>query len=142
MLLFTKSDCRQLSRCELVYELRRHGFPEQLMSDWVCLVEHASDRRTHHVSPPRQDGSKTYGLFQVNDRHWCSNTSSPGKECNVTCRQLLSDDITRAAACAKKVYQRHGFIAWNTWVLNCQESSELSSAIVVFEEDPGSLLKY
>ncbi|CAG4985641.1 unnamed protein product [Parnassius apollo] len=111
---------KQLSRCELVRELRKHGFPENKMRDWVCLVENESSRRTDIVSRPNGDGSRDYGLFQINDRYWCSNTGQPGKDCNVTCKQLLSDDISKAAACAKKIYQRHGFDAWYGWKNKCR----------------------
>ncbi|CAG4985643.1 unnamed protein product [Parnassius apollo] len=118
--LFLHCEAKQLSRCELVRELRRNGFPENKMRDWVCLVEKESSRRTDIVSRPNGDGSRDYGLFQINDRYWCSNTGQPGKDCNVTCKQLLSDNISKSAACAKKIYQRHGFDAWYGWKNNCR----------------------
>ncbi|CAG4949349.1 unnamed protein product [Colias eurytheme] len=110
------------TRCQLVHQLRSHGFPENKMRDWVCLVENESARTTSKVGSVNKNGSRDYGLFQINDKYWCSNTSSPGKDCNVTCNQLLTDDISKAATCAKKIFKRHGFNAWYGWKNHCQGS--------------------
>ncbi|CAH2076997.1 unnamed protein product, partial [Iphiclides podalirius] len=85
------------------------------------MVEHESGRRTNKVSEPKSDGSQSYGLFQINDRYWCSNTDTPGKDCNVTCNELLSKDITKAANCAKMVYRRDGFYTWDGWKNHCRK---------------------
>nr|P50717.1 RecName: Full=Lysozyme; AltName: Full=1,4-beta-N-acetylmuramidase; Flags: Precursor [Hyphantria cunea]AAA84747.1 lysozyme [Hyphantria cunea] len=107
------------TRCDLVRELRKQGFPENQMGDWVCLVENESGRKTDKVGPVNKNGSKDYGLFQINDKYWCSNTRTPGKDCNVTCADLLLDDITKASTCAKKIFKRHNFRAWYGWRNHC-----------------------
>ncbi|XP_045768363.1 lysozyme-like [Maniola jurtina] len=117
-----ESEGKTLKRCELVRELRAQGFPEDKLQNWVCLVENESGRSTHKTGKVNRNGSRDYGLFQINDKYWCSNTSTPGKDCNVTCADLLTDDITKAAKCAKKVYKRHGFNAWYGWKNHCQGS--------------------
>ncbi|XP_053612493.1 lysozyme-like [Plodia interpunctella] len=114
------TQAKTFTRCGLVKELRRQGFPESKMTNWVCLVENESGRRTDITSKVNTNGSRDYGLFQINDKYWCSKTSTPGKDCNVTCRQLLTDDITKASTCAKKIYKRHGFLAWYGWRNHCQ----------------------
>ncbi|XP_013149147.1 PREDICTED: lysozyme-like [Papilio polytes] len=118
--VLSQCEGKQLSRCELVRELRNHGFPQNKLRDWVCLVESESSRRTDVIGKPNSDGSRDYGLFQINNKYWCSTTNIPGKDCNVTCNQLITDDITKAAACAKKIYQRHGFDAWYGWKNKCR----------------------
>ncbi|KPI92930.1 Lysozyme [Papilio xuthus] len=120
IVLLCQCEGKQLSRCELVRQLRQNGFPENKMRDWVCLVESESSRRTDIIGKPNYDGSRDYGLFQINDRYWCSTTNKPGKDCNVTCKQLVTDNISKAATCAKKIYQRHGFNAWYGWKNKCQ----------------------
>ncbi|OWR44725.1 lysozyme II [Danaus plexippus plexippus] len=90
------------------------------MRDWVCLVEHESGRNTSKIGKVNKNGSRDYGLFQINDKYWCSNTSSKGKDCNVTCAEVSQDDITKAATCAKKIFKRHGFNAWYGWKNHCQ----------------------
>ncbi|CAK1600672.1 unnamed protein product [Parnassius mnemosyne] len=120
--IFLQCESKQFSRCELVHQLRSHGFPEDKMRDWVCLVESESSRTTHYIGKVNRNGSRDYGLFQINDKYWCSNTSTAGKDCNVTCNDLVTDDITKAAKCAKKVYKRHGFNAWYGWKNKCQGS--------------------
>lgn len=51
----------------------------------VCLIEKQSDRKTHKIGSVSKDGSKDFGLFQINEKYWCSNTGIPGRDCNVTC---------------------------------------------------------
>ncbi|KAJ0175804.1 hypothetical protein K1T71_008963 [Dendrolimus kikuchii] len=119
------TEAKRFTRCELVRELRNQGFPEDQLRDWVCLVENESMGDSGIVGGVNSNGSRDYGLFQINDKYWCSNTSTPGKDCNVTCDELLTDDITTASNCAKKIYNRHKFMAWHGWERNCQKSSSL-----------------
>ncbi|KAG6449381.1 hypothetical protein O3G_MSEX006015 [Manduca sexta] len=113
-------EARQFSRCELVRELRRQGFPNAQLRNWVCLIEVESNRITNRVSRVNSDGSRNYGLFQISDRYWCNNGPTPGKDCNVRCSDLLTSDIRSASVCAKRIYNRHGFRAWNGWRNRCQ----------------------
>ncbi|KAJ0177815.1 hypothetical protein K1T71_006688 [Dendrolimus kikuchii] len=111
---------REFSTCELVQELRRQHFPENQLEDWTCLIWAESSARTDVVGGPDGDGSYDFGLFQINDRYWCSTTTIAGKGCNVLCSDLLQDDITKATECAKKIYRKHGFKAWVGWVNACK----------------------
>nr|Q7SID7.1 RecName: Full=Lysozyme; AltName: Full=1,4-beta-N-acetylmuramidase [Antheraea mylitta]1IIZ_A Chain A, LYSOZYME [Antheraea mylitta] len=114
---------KRFTRCGLVNELRKQGFDENLMRDWVCLVENESARYTDKIANVNKNGSRDYGLFQINDKYWCSKGSTPGKDCNVTCSQLLTDDITVASTCAKKIYKRTKFDAWSGWDNHCNHSN-------------------
>ncbi|XP_068632594.1 lysozyme-like [Battus philenor] len=118
--LFYHCECRKLSRCGLVRELRKNNFHESRIRDWVCLVEKSSRRQTGAVSKKHSDGSRRFGLFQISDEHWCSNSTKPGKECNVTCKQISSANVMKAARCAKKIHHREGFDAWSAWKDHCK----------------------
>ncbi|KAI8422769.1 hypothetical protein MSG28_006514 [Choristoneura fumiferana] len=120
LVLVAACSARQFDKCSLVKELRQHGFPEPQMRDWVCLVEKESGFRTDAVGRLNGDGSWDHGLFQVNDRYWCTRDGPPGLECNVTCAALRTDDIGAAAACVKKIFARHGFGGWTAWTKHCQ----------------------
>ncbi|XP_049871327.1 lysozyme-like isoform X2 [Pectinophora gossypiella] len=98
----------------------------------VCLVEAESSRRTDAVGGPDDDGSYDYGLFQINDRYWCNSGDKPGKECHVRCADLLSDDISAASNCTKKIYNIQGFSAWVGWVNECNKKKlqDLSDCIL------------
>ncbi|KAI5639915.1 c-type lysozyme/alpha-lactalbumin family domain-containing protein [Phthorimaea operculella] len=109
-----------MTECQLLHALRNNGFPEHQLRNWMCLVQNESGRCTNKISPVNKNGSRDYGLFQINDKYWCSNTNVPGKDCHVTCADLITDDITKAAKCAKKIYKRHGFRAWYGWINHCQ----------------------
>ncbi|XP_047507357.1 lysozyme-like [Pieris napi] len=113
---------REFSTCELVRQLRHHGFPESKMRDWVCLIEKESGRRNDAIGMMNADGSWDHGLFQINDRYWCNRSNWPSKECHVTCDQLRREDIGPAARCAKLIFARHGFSAWYAWRDHCQSS--------------------
>lgn len=82
------------------------------------------------------DGTYDWGLFQINDGYWCQ-VGRPGKGCNIECNgnliskksftlikfsfqpDLLKDNISKAAACAKIIYKAHGFYAWVAWKNKC-----------------------
>ncbi|CAD0200022.1 unnamed protein product [Chrysodeixis includens] len=113
-------EAKRFERCELVHELKKQGFPENKMSDWVCLIEAESGRRTDVIGRVNRNGSRDYGLFQINDNIWCSNSTVPGKNCHVTCAELITDDITIASTCAKKIFKIQGFRAWHGWTKRCQ----------------------
>ncbi|XP_044726460.1 lysozyme-like [Chrysoperla carnea] len=112
------------NECELAKELLKHGFPKNQLNDWTCLVlsESSGDTKKTHKN---NNGSTDYGLFQINDRYWCAHGKN-GKDCNVNCNDLLKDDITLAAKCAKKVYDRHGFEAWYGWKNKCKNGKAKS----------------
>ncbi|KAI8422770.1 hypothetical protein MSG28_006515 [Choristoneura fumiferana] len=119
-LVVVACQAKEFNRCQLVRELRAQGFPEDKMRDWVCLVENESHSRTHQLGRVNKNGSRDYGLFQINDKYWCSKTGTAGKDCNVTCADVTTDDISKASKCAKKIFKRHGFMAWYGWRNHCQ----------------------
>ncbi|XP_049868484.1 lysozyme-like [Pectinophora gossypiella] len=119
--LLSLSDGYKMTRCELVRKLQKYEFPEEKMRDWVCLVEKESGRRTDVVGKVNRNGSRDYGLFQINDRWWCSNTTTPGHKCNVTCSDLITDDITKAVECTRIIFRKQGFLAWHGWANHCQK---------------------
>ncbi|CAB3235690.1 unnamed protein product [Arctia plantaginis] len=118
--LTSTSFAKTFTKCELVRELRQQGFPEHQMKDLVCLVEAESSFQTHVKGGPNVDGSFDWGLFQINDRYWCNAGGSPGKGCNVRCNDLLSDNISASASCAKTVLAQQGIGAWTGWVNKCK----------------------
>ncbi|KAL4715328.1 hypothetical protein ACJJTC_004780 [Scirpophaga incertulas] len=85
-----------------------------------CVIEAVSSRRTDAIGPRKTDGSRDHGLFQISDRFFCSSSSRPGKTCHATCADLRTDDITKAANCAKSIYKDHGFNTWPVWKNSCK----------------------
>ncbi|KAJ8724418.1 hypothetical protein PYW08_015892 [Mythimna loreyi] len=110
---------KTMTECELVWELRKNGFPENQLKDWICLINASGFRRTD-VKNTAADGSSNYGIFQINDQYWCNDGDEPGKGCNVRCKDLLLDDITPQLQCTKTIYAAHGFEAWYGWVEKCK----------------------
>ncbi|KAA0193879.1 hypothetical protein HAZT_HAZT003127 [Hyalella azteca] len=120
------------TKCALAKELKCvYGFEQSSLGDWVCLVQHESSFNTAAVG--QNKGSKDYGLFQVNhiiinDYYWCSSAGKGINYCNINCDKLKDNDIADDVKCAKRVYSRHRFYAWNGWKDNCQ-GKDLSSYI-------------
>uniref|UniRef100_T1GCL1 lysozyme n=1 Tax=Megaselia scalaris TaxID=36166 RepID=T1GCL1_MEGSC len=101
------------SKCELARTLSQNGIPRSELPDW------------------------DYGIFQINDHWWCkpSNGRFSYNECGLQCeRDLLSDDITKAITCAKKIKGRQGFKAWYGWQKKCQGKSLPSFEVGIFNE--------
>uniref|UniRef100_A0A1V1FKR5 lysozyme n=1 Tax=Reticulitermes speratus TaxID=60591 RepID=A0A1V1FKR5_9NEOP len=118
------TSARDLDPCQIARELYQHGIPRHQLNDWVCLVMSESSGKTDAVNEYNTDGSKDYGLFQINDRYWCG----PGKACGVACNELLKDNIKKAVDCARKIYnegtnqfgEKLYFATWEGWKRKCQ----------------------
>ncbi|XP_067127072.1 lysozyme-like [Centruroides vittatus] len=121
-LLQTYCQAKIYDRCELARELlRRFHFSRKTIGHWICLVEHESSYNTAGKGEPNWDGSYDHGLFQINDRYWCSPPHHVN-ECNVRCSDLRTDDISIAVKCAKKIFEVHNFYAWVAWKNRCQNT--------------------
>lgn len=117
--LFYICEAKVFSKCSLARQLKTLNFPSNKIRDWVCLVKAESSYRTNAIGRVNRNGSRDYGLFQINDKYWCSH-GRRGKDCNVRCESLLTNNISLAATCAKKIYSRHGFEAWYGWKKHCK----------------------
>ncbi|XP_062869753.1 LOW QUALITY PROTEIN: lysozyme C-like [Trichomycterus rosablanca] len=123
MLLLAVANAKVYSRCELARALKANGMDGYhgiSLANWVCLTKHESDfntRATNHNS----DGSTDYGIFQINNRWWCSNgVFHSANGCGISCSELLTDNISRAAQCAKTIVRQQGITAWVTWRNYCR----------------------
>lgn len=76
--------------CELARELHfKRGFTRAELPDWMCLIQHESNFDSRAVGRLNTDGSADWGLFQINDRYWCT-PGVKGKGCNLNCYSMLS----------------------------------------------------
>lgn len=83
------SDGKVWEVCELARELHKNrGFSRDELPDWMCLIEHESSYNSKAVGGPNTDGSYDWGLWQINDRYWCT-PGSKGKACNLDCNSML-----------------------------------------------------
>ncbi|XP_030388068.1 lysozyme 1B [Scaptodrosophila lebanonensis] len=110
---------RRLERCELAGLLYILDVPKSELPLWLCIANFESRYNTHIVGRGNADGSLDYGLFQISDRFWCTPPSETTyytfNECNVNCTELLTDDITRAVQCAKRIKTQQGWTAWSVF---------------------------
>lgn len=84
-LLVVSGHAKVFTKCGLAKELTRLGVSRQSLPHWVCLVRAESNYNTAAVGGPNSNGSKDWGLFQINDRYWCKQ-GGPGKDCNINCQ--------------------------------------------------------
>nr|ABJ97701.1 salivary lysozyme [Toxorhynchites amboinensis] len=125
------TEARTFTECQLAKLLRTtYKFDTAKVNNFVCLAAAESSLTTSKTNRNR-NGSTDYGLFQINNRYWCS---TPGfrssNECRVACSELMKDDISKAVTCANKVFARHGYYAWEGWKAKCKNGvKDLSSCM-------------
>ncbi|XP_048348002.1 lysozyme C-like isoform X2 [Sphaerodactylus townsendi] len=122
--LLLKARGKTFSRCELALMLQHSGldgYEGYSLADWVCLAYFSSGFNTAKVTH-NSDGSSEYGIFQINSRLWCSDSHSTTKDlCDISCRDLLTDEIVDDIDCIKKaVIDSEGLNAWMGWRDHCR----------------------
>ena len=134
-------------RCELAKELRYiHNIPMEQVSTWICIAKHESNFNTSAVGRLNWDGSGDHGLFQISDIYWCS-TSGKGKACDLSCDELVNNDITDDVRCMRQIYEEHtrlsgdGFTAWAVYNGRCKGRADNYIADC-FDESENEILPY
>ncbi|GLV44977.1 uncharacterized protein CBL_14451 [Carabus blaptoides fortunei] len=122
ILVIQNSDCKVFTRCALAKALLSNGFPRNDLENWVCLVESESNRNTAAIGRLNTNGSRDYGLFQINSRYWCGIGHRAGG-CNIDCNQLLNDNIYDDSKCAKHIFTIHSWQGWYGWIKKCKNQS-------------------
>ncbi|XP_003225844.1 lysozyme C, milk isozyme [Anolis carolinensis] len=130
-LFIAVSEAKVYEKCELAKILKiskmdvSSGYS---LDNWVCLAYHESRFDSKAVGPPNWDGSRDYGIFQINSRWWCSNgEGTTANGCKTSCSAFTTDDITDDITCAKRIVRDpNGIRAWVAWVNHC-EGRDLSS---------------
>uniref|UniRef100_A0ABM5FPR7 Lysozyme C, milk isozyme-like n=1 Tax=Pogona vitticeps TaxID=103695 RepID=A0ABM5FPR7_9SAUR len=130
-LLVAVNEAKKYERCELASTLNKNGMKGYYgysLGDWLCLAYHESGFNTRAVGPPNSDGSRDYGVFQINSRWWCSNGQGrTANGCRSSCNAFINDDITDDIRCAKRIVQDpQRMNAWVAWVKHCK-GKDLSS---------------
>ncbi|KAK2818808.1 hypothetical protein Q5P01_024369 [Channa striata] len=131
LLLVAVASAKVFQRCEWARTLKSHGmdgYRGYSLANWVCLSKWESDYNTRATNR-NSDGSTDYGIFQINSRWWCSNGTPTSNACNIQCSQLLTDDVSVAINCAKRVVRDpNGMGAWVAWRNHCR-NRDLSSYV-------------
>eukprot|EP00090_Calanus_glacialis_P006361 TRINITY_DN14963_c0_g1_i2.p1 TRINITY_DN14963_c0_g1~~TRINITY_DN14963_c0_g1_i2.p1 ORF type:complete len:243 (-),score=48.51 TRINITY_DN14963_c0_g1_i2:58-786(-) len=110
-------------RCEFARELvDLHGFDFGTLGNWVCLAQYESSYNTAATND-NTNGSRDYGIFQINDNYWCDANVGAGADCGMTCTSFLDSVLADDVTCAKIIYNRHGFEAWYGWINNCKNTN-------------------
>uniref|UniRef100_A0AAY5F601 lysozyme n=1 Tax=Electrophorus electricus TaxID=8005 RepID=A0AAY5F601_ELEEL len=88
LLLLVLSGAKQFERCELARTLKAaqmDGYEGVSLANWVCLTKHESNYNTQAINH-NHDNSTDYGIFQINNRYWCSDGKFPSHNiCGVSC---------------------------------------------------------
>uniref|UniRef100_A0A8D8ZPG7 lysozyme n=1 Tax=Cacopsylla melanoneura TaxID=428564 RepID=A0A8D8ZPG7_9HEMI len=115
-------ESKTFGACELAqYLAGKSEIKKQDIPTWVCIATKESDRNSNAVSPVDPDGSKDHGIFQINDRYWCTTSGPAGKGCNAQCSAFEDDDISDDVSCVANILAQtaqltgNGFKAWSTY---------------------------
>ncbi|XP_058473462.1 lysozyme C-like [Solea solea] len=124
LFLVALSGAKIFERCEWARLLKRSGmdgYRGNSLADWVCLSQWESHYNTQTTNL-NTDGTTDYGIFQINSRWWCDNGQGVTENaCGIKCSELLTDDVTVAIECAKRVVRDpNGIRAWVAWVHRCE----------------------
>ncbi|KAM7393332.1 hypothetical protein PAMA_008136 [Pampus argenteus] len=124
LLLVALTSAKVYQRCEWARVLKNNGMDKYHgigLADWVCLTKWESSYNTRVINH-NTDGSTDYGIFQINSRWWCEDGRTPRSvnACGIKCSELLTDDISAAITCAKRVVRDpNGIRAWVGWRNHC-----------------------
>ncbi|KAM4615252.1 lysozyme C II-like [Polymixia lowei] len=132
-LLVAIAHAKVFDRCEWARVLKANGmdgYRGHSLANWVCLTKWESSYNTQATNH-NTDGSTDYGIFQINSRYWCEDYTTPrGRNvCGIQCSELLTNDVSIAIQCAKRVVRDpNGIGAWVAWRRHC-ENRDLSSYV-------------
>ncbi|GAB1295591.1 Lysozyme C-1 [Apodemus speciosus] len=118
LLLSVTVQAKVFERCELAKILKKRemdGYHGVSLASWVCLAQYESNYNTTATNYIPENGSRNYGIFQINSRYWCNDKKTPQamNMCNMPCSDLLQDDITDTIQCAQKVVRNiQGVPTW------------------------------
>ncbi|KAL1455992.1 hypothetical protein WDU94_000750 [Cyamophila willieti] len=101
--------------CELARILLDNEISIEDVSTWICIARYESTFNSSAVGHMSGDGSLDHGLFQINDRYWCTDKDDDILACGITCKALEDDDLTDDIACARRIYRAHKRQAGNGW---------------------------
>ncbi|XP_072266444.1 lysozyme C-like [Pyxicephalus adspersus] len=124
LMLLCVSEVNSLTQCEFVRiaKSRLNGYAGASVADWVCLVFYESRFNTGLVHVNR-NGSRDYGLFQINSKYWCNDGKTPRATngCKTDCRKFLDNNLDDDIECAKKIAtQARGLTPWYGWKNFCR----------------------
>nr|BAV53528.1 c-type lysozyme [Lithochromis rubripinnis]BAV53529.1 c-type lysozyme [Lithochromis rubripinnis] len=123
LLLITVASAIVFERCDWARKLKANGmdgYRGVSLANWVCLTKHESNYNTKATNR-NTDGSTDFGIFQINSRWWCNDRRiHSANGCNIDCNVLLTDDVTPAINCAKRIVREQGITAWVAWRARCQ----------------------
>ncbi|XP_041825416.1 lysozyme C-like [Melanotaenia boesemani] len=124
LLLVAAANARVFERCEWARVLKSYGmdgYRGYSLANWVCLTQWESEYTTTKINH-NTDGSTDYGIFQINSRWWCNDgQTKTSNGCNLSCSDLLTDNVAMAINCAKRVVRDpKGIEAWVAWRDRCK----------------------
>ncbi|XP_053428566.1 lysozyme-like protein 1 [Nycticebus coucang] len=127
--LVTSAESKIYTRCKLAKIFARAGLDNYAgfsLGNWICMAYYESGYNTT-AETVLEDGSIDYGIFQINSYTWCRYAKLQEKNhCHVACSALVTDDLTDAIICAKKIVKEtQGMNYWQGWKKHC-EGKELS----------------
>ncbi|XP_053653494.2 lysozyme C [Cherax quadricarinatus] len=120
--LVEATSAKVYGKCELARVLeQQYGLQRQAIKNWVCIAEFESRFNTAAINYDNVDGSKDYGIFQINSMYWCHDGTPGGKNiCGIRCTDLLGDGLRDDISCAQRIYSAQGYSAWVAYNNNCR----------------------
>ncbi|XP_057671877.1 lysozyme-like [Diorhabda carinulata] len=122
------SEAKIFKRCEFVHQLEKHGVPDWQIPTLTCLAKWESSFDSGKLD--YKYGK--HGIFQINEKVWCSPYDYPGRECETTCSNFRDKHLADDIACALKIYKDTrelsgiGYDAWDSYWEHCASNNNLA----------------
>ncbi|KAJ6655365.1 hypothetical protein lerEdw1_005557 [Lerista edwardsae] len=137
---------RIFGRCELAHVLNDNGldgYQGYNLANWICLAFFTSGFDTKAIEN-NNDGSKGFGIFQINSDWWCEDSGYPSENlCYVGCNDLLNSDIQDDIHCVKRIVEDpKGMEAWyETHPIFVPQMSNLLGLTHLFQHPHGCSIR-
>nr|XP_045593101.1 lysozyme C-like [Procambarus clarkii] len=83
------SSGKVFTKCELARVLTNtYRMSRTLVKNFVCLAQYESSFNTAATNK-NTNGSRDYGIFQINDKYWCQGGIRTTNYCNIQCSSTL-----------------------------------------------------
>ena len=101
-----------ISQISLLVLLLQAEFTYKQAKVMICIAKNESHFRLNLINT-NTNGSKDYGLFQINDKWWIDHE----RGCGYDRDEIL--DVINNISCAKIIYDRRGFKPWYGYKKEC-----------------------
>jgi lysozyme C len=126
-LSFELANSKQFEQCEFAIELyEKHELPKEEIYKHLCIVSTLHTQRNSYGH---------LGIYQIGSMWWCGEDEQPGGSCNITCANLIDEDIADDVKCANLILSQQGVQAFGKVLDKCKETFQAKTDECIAEDE-------